>query len=82
MGFMKDAKAQMVSKEAARAFTEGRSVFVARLEGGALSRNVSGSVSGVAEMIESIEAEGWRLEHLSSAGSDNSHMLAMFRVTQ
>lgn len=82
MGFMKDAKAQMVSKEAARALGEGRSVFVARLEGGALSRNVSGTVSGVAEMIESIEAEGWRLEHLSSAGSDNSHMLAMFRASR
>ncbi|MDP9476257.1 MAG: hypothetical protein M3R38_11355 [Actinomycetota bacterium] len=79
MGIFKDVKVQTIGKEAARALSEGRSVFVARLEGGFLSRNMSGSVSGVAEMIESIEAEGWRLEHLSSAGSDDSHLLAMFR---
>jgi len=65
MGFIKDAKANVVATEAARAREEGRTVFAPRLNAGSTNAGMTGSVSGWAEMIESIEAAGWALYHWS-----------------
>lgn len=67
MGFIKDAKANMVATEAERARAEGRTVFAPRLNAGASNAGTSGSVSGWAEMIEAIEAAGWAMYHWSVA---------------
>ena len=61
MGWIKDAKAEAISKEAQRALDEGRTVFVCRVNQGSLQSNYSGSLSGVAEQIEAVEALGWKL---------------------
>lgn len=67
MGFIKDMKANVVSTEAARAITEGRTVYAPMLNTPATQSGTSGSVSGWAEMIESIEACGWRLDQWAIA---------------
>jgi hypothetical protein len=61
MGFIKDAKQQMLSAEAKRAIEEGRTVFTPMLNTPMSQHTMSGSVAGWAEMIESVEREGWIL---------------------
>jgi len=61
VGFIKNAKANMVAEEAGRAIAEGRTVFVPRLNTPATQHTMSGSIAGWAEMIESIEAQGWQM---------------------
>jgi hypothetical protein len=67
MGWIKDAKAEALSKEAVRAIEEGRTVFVARINVGATHHGMSGSVPGFAEQIEAVEAVGWRMDQMSWA---------------
>ncbi len=65
MGFFKNVKSSVVGAEARRAREEGRTVYVAMLNvplTQSSSAMPSGSVSGWAEMIETVEAEGWRLD--------------------
>lgn len=69
-GWAKKAKGSMLREEAARAREEGHTVFVPMLNTGFWERTsamYSAPVSGWAEMIESIEGEGWRLEQWSVA---------------
>lgn len=63
MGLIKQAKANVVTQDAARAAREGRSVFTPRLNSPMTHHGMSGVVPDWAEMIEGIEAEGWRLDH-------------------
>lgn len=65
MGWIKDAKAESIGKEAARALEEGRSVFVARINTGATHHGLSGSMPGFAEQIEAVESAGWRMDQMS-----------------
>ncbi|MEU3457214.1 hypothetical protein ABZ671_26960 [Micromonospora sp. NPDC006766] len=65
MGWIKDAKANAIAQEAARAREEGRTVFVARINNPATGHVMSGSVAGVAEQIEAVEAQGWLLHQMS-----------------
>ncbi|WP_036453699.1 hypothetical protein [Mycolicibacterium smegmatis] len=67
MGFIKDAKANMLREEAQRAIQQGRTVFVAMLNTPITHHTMSGSVAGWAEMIESVEACGWHLADWSVA---------------
>ncbi len=61
MGMIRDVKVQTIAKDAARAISEGRLVFVARLHTPGRLHDMTGSVGDWAEMIEAIEAEGWTL---------------------
>ncbi len=70
MGWIKNAKANLLSEEAARAAAEGRTVFAPMLNTPVTHHTMSGSVAGWAEMIESIEAEGWVLDQWSVAADD------------
>lgn len=65
MGLIKDAKADVLGKDAARAREQGRTVFVARINMPVTGSGFSTSVSGAAEMIEAIEAEGWAYQDMS-----------------
>lgn len=76
MGWIKDAKAEAISKEAQRALDEGRTVFVCRVNQGSLQSNYSGSLSGVAEQIEAIEAQGWQLDQASFSHDHRDHASA------
>ena len=67
MGFMKDAKQNMLATEAKQAFDQGRTVFAPMLNTPMTGGNFLGSVAGWAEMIEGIEACGWQLTHWSVA---------------
>ena len=62
MGLIKQMKADSVAVEARRAATEGRTVFAPRLNTPITQHAFSGVIAGWAEMIEAIEAEGWRLD--------------------
>lgn len=61
MGFIKDAKQNMVRTEAERAIVEGRRVYVPMLNTPATHGGMSGSIPGWAEMIEAVEEAGWVL---------------------
>ncbi|MEU3369826.1 hypothetical protein ACFYM2_26940 [Streptomyces sp. NPDC006711] len=76
MGWIKDAKAEAISKEAQRALDEGRTVFVCRVNQGSLQSNYSGSLSGVAEQIEAVEALGWQLDQASFSHDHRDHASA------
>ncbi len=65
MGIMKASKVGSITADAQRARSEGRTVFLARYWDEVLSFQGTGSVSGAAEASESVEAAGWRLEHMS-----------------
>lgn len=65
MGFMKTAKEGTAATEAARAMAEGHSVFVFKFGMPNLNSAVTSSVSGAAEVIETIEGNGWHLEHVA-----------------
>lgn len=66
MGFLKDVKTDKIAGEAQRAIQEGRSVFLCRINVGMTDAGGSGTVGGgAAEIIESVEGIGWRLDQMS-----------------
>jgi hypothetical protein len=81
MGFLKDVKADSAKLTASRAVTEGRTVFLYRFNVPASSPAMSGPLSGAAEVIEAVEAAGWRLSDMAYDGaqSKNGAMLLLFR---
>lgn len=78
MGWVKDAKATAIGKEAARAVSEGRRVFVCRINQPIANSGFSGSLSGMAEQIEAIEAEGWSLDQSSFSHDHKGHPSGFF----
>jgi len=81
MGLVKETKAGVGRTEAARARSEGRTVFVYRCNVPAFRSGFSGSISGAAEVIESIEGQGWSLSEFAYDGaqSRNGALVMMFR---
>lgn len=81
MGIFKDAKADAIGKEARKAAEDGRALFAPKLNTPMTQHGLSGSISGWAEMIESIESEGWRLDHWSVAmdGKGRPEAYPLFR---
>jgi hypothetical protein len=81
VGIVKDAKTNLAHTEAARALSEGRTVFVYRCNVPAFSSGFSGSVSGAAEVIETIERLGWSLANMAYDGaqSRNGALVLLFR---
>lgn len=81
MGLIKQAKANTMADHAARARQEGRKVFVAQLRGGmGHSPKLSRPIQDVAEMIEGIEAKGWKLDQFTSVPYDgNMTVTCLFR---
>jgi hypothetical protein len=69
VGFIKDAKRNMVREEAKRAIDEGRTVYAPRLNTPATHGHLSGSIPGWAEMIEEIETAGWVMTNWSVAAA-------------
>ena len=81
MGFIKDVKTSTAASHAARAIQEGRSVFLYRMAVPVSNPKFSAPVSGAAEVIESVERQGWHLQEMAFDGgqSANGGMLLLFR---
>lgn len=75
------AKGQVIGADARRAREEGHTIFTPMLRG-SLNSDISGPVSGWAEQIESIEAEGWLLLTMSIVILDKNRPTAypVFRL--
>ncbi len=67
MGLIKQAKQESLATEARRAVEQGRTVFVPRLNTPMSHHGMSGAVPGWAEMVEAVEACGWKLAEWSVA---------------
>lgn len=73
MGIFKDAKSDSMASHAKRAAAEGRKVFVAQFRGAVShSPKLSRPVADVAEMIEAVEEEGWRVDQFTAVPYDNN----------
>jgi hypothetical protein len=81
MGIVKDAKANVARAEAARALSEGHAIFVYRCNVPAFGSGFSGSVSGAAEVIETIESQGWSLSNMAYGGAHSRYgaLVLLFR---
>ena len=81
MGIVKGAKAKLAGVEAARAASEGRAIFIYRSNVPIASSRASGSVSGAAEVIETIEGQGWSLSDMAYDGgwSRKGALVLLFR---
>lgn len=82
MGFIKQAKADSMANQARKARDDGHNVFFVQIRG-AMHNTLSMShpVADVAEQIEAIEAEGWRLDQLTAVPfKDNVTNLCLFRL--
>lgn len=67
MGFIKNAKTNLVLDAARKARESGRQVFAAVLNSPGLRPDMSGGIDQWADMIDTVEAEGWRLEQWTVA---------------
>lgn len=76
MGWIKGAKQESIGQHAARAVAEGRRVFVCRVNEGGWGGQWGGVLSGVAEQIEAVEAQGWRLDRASFLPGKGHHVSA------
>lgn len=81
MGFIRQAKADKMGEDAKRALEEGRTVFIAQFRGDiSHSPALTRPIAGVAESIESVEAEGWHLDQFTSVPyKDNMTVVCLFR---
>jgi hypothetical protein len=79
MPFIKDMKADTAAKHARRAAEEGRTVLVFLVDV-PRAAGEGKPVSGVAEQIEAVEAQGWQLQSLGAR--DAGSMIALFRRAQ
>ena len=75
-----DISYSSASTNAARAATEGHKIFVFKFDMPNLNSAVTSSVSGAAEAIEAIEAEGWTLGQMAVRPSvRHGAMVMVFR---
>jgi len=81
MGFIKQVKGDSMANDARRAVAEGHSVFVAQFRGAVShSPSLSRPIQGIAEMIEAVEGEGWRVDQFTSVPyKDNMTVTCLFR---
>jgi hypothetical protein len=76
VGFIKGRKADSIGGQAERAVAEGRTVFTCRVNEGGWNDSWGGSLSGVAEQIEAVEAAGWHLDKASFLPGKGEHVSA------
>lgn len=81
MGIVRQARADSMTARAREAAAEGHTVFLVQLRGSVShSPSLSRPISGVAEQIEAIEGEGWRLDKFTSVPwKNNMTVVCLFR---
>ena len=67
MGFINDAKANMASTEAKKARERGQSVLVYKFIEANTNSKSTAPMSGMADQIQAVEQQGWRLDHMAAA---------------
>ena len=82
MGMIRDVKVENITKEAARAYSEGRYIFTPRLNAPSRLGDMTGSVGDWAEMIEAIEGQGWALVHWTVTDAGKVGAYPLFRRRQ
>jgi hypothetical protein len=81
MGWIKNAKVNVMRTDAGKARAEGRHVFACKLNYPALKADFSGEIVDWSMMIEAVESEGWVLANFAG-GSDKQgrpEALCVFR---
>ncbi|MEV0445845.1 hypothetical protein AB0I84_12920 [Streptomyces spectabilis] len=84
MGFLNNAKAEVATQEAKKAYQQGRQVLTFKIIEANVSHRTTGVMSGVGEQIEAIEAEVWALYNMCAAegkalSGDRSALICLFR---
>ena len=81
MGLIKGMKVGIADKDAKRALEEGRTIYVHRFGMPNVNSASSSSVSGAAEVIETIEVAGSHLEHMTFHSGERGHgsLVMLFR---
>ncbi|WP_282795170.1 hypothetical protein [Streptomyces sp. CC224B] len=81
---MNQAKAEVATREAQKAYQQGRQVLTFKIIEANVSHRTTGVMTGVGEQIEAIEAEGWALYNMCAAegkalSGDRSALICLFR---
>ncbi|OQR64766.1 hypothetical protein B6E66_07350 [Streptomyces maremycinicus] len=67
MGFINNAKASIATDAAKKARAAGQGILVYKfIEANQASKSTA-PMQGIAEQIQAVEAEGWRLDHMAAA---------------
>lgn len=67
MGFINDAKAQTAGAEAQKARQRGQRVLVYKFIEANSNSKATAPMTGIAEQMEAVEQQGWRLDHMAAA---------------
>lgn len=67
MGFINDTKATMAGTEARKARERGQALLVYKFIEANTNSKSTAPMSGVAEQIEAVEQQGWRLDKMAAA---------------
>lgn len=86
MGWLASAKGNEAGRQAREARDGGKGVLVYKFIEASGNSRLTGPMSGMAEQIEAIEAEGWALADMSAAQgkslfSERVALVCMFRRT-
>ncbi|MEV6546415.1 hypothetical protein [Streptomyces sp. NPDC051665] len=86
MGFINDAKAQTAAAEARKAREKGQGVLVYKFIEANVNSKSTAPMTGIADQIESVEQQGWRLDTLTAAegktfgGGERIALVCVFRA--
>jgi hypothetical protein len=73
MGFMTKSKIASIEAAAKKAYTEGRTVFLARYWDEVMSFQGTGEIAGGSEAIEMVESAGWQLKDIAYSWVDRKN---------
>lgn len=84
MGWINNAKADVATQAAQKAYQEGRSVLTFKIIEANTSHRATGIMTGIGEQIEAIEGQGWMLANMCAAegkalSGDRSALICLFR---
>ncbi|MBM0230080.1 MULTISPECIES: hypothetical protein [Micromonospora] len=84
MGWINNAKANEAGKHARESLAKGNHILVYKIIEATTNSRVTAPMSGVAEQIQAIEAEGWMLANMAAAEgkamtSERTALVCVFR---
>ncbi|MFD9444961.1 hypothetical protein [Streptomyces sp. NPDC060001] len=84
MGWINDAKANVATDTARKAYEAGKQTLVFKIIEANASHRTTGVMTGVGDQIEGIESQGWTLTNMCAAegkalSGDRSALICMFR---
>lgn len=87
MGFINNAKASTARDEARKARESGQRVLVYKFIEANKNSLATAPMSGIAEQIEAVEAEGWQLYNMAAGegkalGGERIAVICLFRMAR